>query len=123
MNPELTFFKLPRKHKIQAKAWVEVLNVKTILGQTWIQQLFDGVICSKHFLDGKPSNNPSSVDYTPSFALDGFDVEPPKVNTDIISYHIISYHIISYHIISYHIISYHIISYHIISYHIIISLF
>jgi len=65
-NPQLEYFKLPKGNRQQAKIWIEILRISP--------ENLDGVVCSKHFMSGRPSCDEYSVDFKPTFSLDGSDL-------------------------------------------------
>ena len=61
----LQFFHVKRANYDQTLEWARQINRKNDDGSLWLPKDSD-LICSNHFVSGKPDKNPLSYDYKPT---------------------------------------------------------
>ena len=66
-RPETSFFKFPkRRNPEQHQLWLKAINRVCADGSPWEPHPKNGLVCSEHFINGRPSKTRIDPDYVPS---------------------------------------------------------
>ena len=75
-RPETSFFKFPKnRNPEQHELWLKAINRVNPDGSPWIPHPLRGLVCSEHFISGRPSPTRTDPDYVPSI----FEAVPARV--------------------------------------------
>ena len=82
-KPETQFFSIPAQSRNaeQRHLWLKALNRISADGSPWVPK-YKALVCSRHFVGGKPSSMRNDPDYSPSVALGYSHQQKPKTLKD-----------------------------------------
>lgn len=66
------FFNLPEKNLRKRRQWIAVISRKD-----WKPDKKGHVVCGRHFVSGRPSDNPDDIDYCPTKYMKGDNFAVP----------------------------------------------
>ena len=65
-QPGVRFFRFPQRNKEQRELWVKAVRRQSSVGNSLWMPYETAVVCSRHFVLGKPSPTRTHPDYIPS---------------------------------------------------------
>lgn len=69
---KIGFFNLLEKNLRKRRQWIAVINQKD-----WKPDKKEHVVCGRHFVSGRPSDNSDNIDYCPTKYMKGGDIAAP----------------------------------------------